>query len=358
MSEYTLDKPWTYNDWHVFPHTTMANLDLNDCNDTVNGVCQPAENLQECIKLCEDDPEGRCEWGYFITTPKGEENICVPIYNYTEQQVIPFYLLRQKDYYPELKNLDSTFFFQKSYPYPPDLANGLFYMDNFVLKNINTGMVLGTNEDGKITENVNFSKEDPVSLQFLPTDSARSHVEQYVMIKNGENVAINIPGTSLILRKEGGGEIKWLMRASMVNSEQNTFQIHALSSPNEGLMMHYGLQFYFTYFGQILTYDEKSQTIKLLNMSYEDAIKNKENVLFELIPKIESYYCDRDECKMIELSETEHMGMHARYKGGIASRNPSCWGLCEKKKGGTLRTVIFVVSIVVIVILLLWYFRK
>lgn len=348
MSVYDINQPWTYDDnWHIFPQTTLSDLDLNDCNDTIDGLCRYTETVEECADICGNDPQHMCTGGYFIKTPGNYNNICVPLRDYSEQQTIPFYRLRHKNFYPQLRELDSTFFLQKSFPWPPDMANGLFYQDQMYIKNVNTGLFLGSHSDGTITEQVVLSNTEKVLTQFVPSQLARENVSNNVMIKNGASIAINIPNTSLILRKSAtGNDIQWLMRAAVINDPNNTFTIH--SSDPTHKMMYYGQQFYFKYFEQLVEYDEESGLLRVINSNYDDAIRDGKNILFEFIPQVTGYYCDGSECKEVSLSETTNHRMKARFEGHMVSRSSSCWSMCEKKSNTPLIVGIILVIIIII----------
>ena len=48
--EFKINKPWLYKDrWLIFPDTVFSNLDLTDCNDTINGICTNNKTLEQCI---------------------------------------------------------------------------------------------------------------------------------------------------------------------------------------------------------------------------------------------------------------------------------------------------------------------
>jgi len=298
-----------------------------------------------------------CDKGYFIKTPDNR-NICVPLRNYMSDETFPYYRLRHKDYYPEFKRVDSTFFISTSYPYPPNKANVLFYEDHFILRNINTGKWLGMEDLGTVSQMVTFTDKKPVHVQFIPIKISRSYVENYVLIQNGAYVAINIPHTSFILRKENfNDEVKWLMRATTYNGPSNTFQIHCYPPKKVGENLNYNDKFYFTYFGRLLQYNEDMKLLEVTNNNFEDALGDGKNVLFDLIPQVEVRYCEGGKCKSINLSQTQRNGESATYKNFPVSRSKNCWGKCES--GGSSNWRLYVlIAILVIAIILVWKTRK
>ena len=38
-SMWLIPQPQEYKNWMVWPRTILNNMDLSDCNDTINGVC-------------------------------------------------------------------------------------------------------------------------------------------------------------------------------------------------------------------------------------------------------------------------------------------------------------------------------
>lgn len=349
MSVYKLPKPWTYNDkWYIFPHTTVTNLSLDDCNDTINGICQYTDTLEDCIKLCAENPSNVCSAGYFIETPD-QNNICLPLRRYLAEETYPYYRFRDQSYYPELKNVKSTIFITNKTPYPPDNANAIFYKDNFILQNVATGEKLGAKDT--LNERVEFTKNNPINIQLLPIKITRSYVQNYVLVNDGDEVAINIPNTSYVLRKsELSNEVKWLMRASVANVPNNTFRIHKYKGDGT---LTYDDTIYFTYFGHVLQYSQDNNRLETVNDDVEQSIQKGNHVLFKFIPKIDVYYCENGQCKTIQLEKVETKGEKAWYKGQLVGRNPNCWSLCDKKH--SCKWLVITIIITVAVILLLMY---
>lgn len=361
MSVYELDKPWLYkNRWRVFPHTTMSHLNLNDCNDTIGGVCRHTDDVEQCIDLCANDPDSLCTGGYFIRTPAQHNNLCVPLRDYTEQETVPYYRMRRKSFYPEMNNVDSTFFLLNEGSFPPDMANTLFYMDNLIMQNVETGLVLGKSIDGTLSKDVNFVKQDPLHVQFLPLEDMRSGVENYVPIKNGSKVAINIPHTALILRKNNADDrLVWLMRAVVVSEPNNTFTIFS-TDPNKKLgdNLNYGENFYLKYHNMIVRYNNSLRLLEVSEENYKDAVKNNYSVRFKFIPQVQGSYCDEGKCKSVSLDHSQCKEEKCRYKGSMVSRNPSCWGMCNGKKSKVWVLLILVLFVIVSIITITVYLRK
>lgn len=329
----SITKPHIYdNKWYIFPDTTLSNLNLNDCDDTVNGVCQHTDTIEQCIDVCKNDPDKLCDGGYFIEA--NDKNYCVPLRSYITEQTYPYYRFRRKDIYPELENVKSTMFMSTKYPYPPKLVNRLFYTDNLFFENIKTGLQLGIDSDKKLDKHVVFSTENPINVQLIPLETTRSSVEQYIMVNNGDSVAINIPETAFILTQGTNGKIEWLMRASGINTPDNTFKIFSSDSTKKvGEPLNYSEQFYFVnQENRILIFNDTLKILEIINRNFIDAKKDDRNMYFKLKPNVEVYYCNNDLCTNTVLKDAQMNGDTATINGVDVVRSPTCWGQCLMTK--------------------------
>jgi len=333
---YVFNNPWTYkNDWYVFPDTVLSHIDLSDCNNSINGTCQTVKTLSECINKCESNIA--CKNGYYIETPD-KKNICVPL---LDRGVSPHYRIRHKNYYSETKNLKPYIFAKKTYPYPPDDPNTIYYSDHFIMEN--NGKSLSKIATGDTYDDVDFI-DDYVSIQFLPSDITNDFIENYIMVKNGDQVTINIPSTSFVLRqKEDTNDILWSVRASSSFVQNNTFQVFSANSSKKlGEALNYSESFYITMQGKPIFYDKETKKL-VINSEGEKSI-------FKLIPRVEVSYCDGNRCRKILLSETQMDGFKARYKNQKVYRSPMCWNRCSRGKKHVLFMLVFVLIIVACII--------
>lgn len=337
MSSFYNKKPYIHNKtWNVFENAIFSNLDFSDCNDTIDGICHHTKNLSDCIDLCKGD----CKSGYFIETPN--KNYCVPLREHTAEQTSPYYRLRNKNIYPVLKDM-KTFVFSK-YPFPPNVPNALFYSDHFSLKNILKNMFLNISDNSDVI----FTNDDSGSLQFLPNQVARNYVENYVFIKCGDEVVINIPHTALVLN-ENSNTISWSMRAATINVSSDIFQIY---SPDKkiGEVLDYNDKFYFTFQSQPVLYDSELNILTITNKNIQNLFDSKANIFFELVPKIQVNYCENNECKQISLDKTIRNGLTATYKNFPVERSPTCWGLC--KKPNKLFWIYIIITIILCIVII------
>lgn len=338
MSQYIFGQPYTYKDWYIFPDTTLDNLRVDDCPSSVTGKCENTKTVEDCIQICHDNQP--CFAGYFIETPD-KKNICVPIRKISDSPIGPYYRLRNKDIYPQLENMKSYVFANQIYKYPPDHANCIFYTDKFVLTNIVAGKSVGISDKGKsqtLTDN-------PVYVQFLPQEILRTSITHYSMVKNGDEVVINIPNTAYILKNKSDN-ILWVL--TLLQDPNNTFRVFSSDKNKKiGDPLNYQDTLYFTSQGSPIIYNTELDTLK----TGIDTQTN--NIYFKTTPKIRVYYCEKGNCKNVMLEQTEMNQEKARYNGIRISRSPSCWG-CYSQGGISWIYVLLALGIIVAILLVIF----
>jgi hypothetical protein len=353
MSNYKFGHPYVYDDWYIFPGTTLDNIKLDDCPSSVTGTCEDTKTVEDCIKLCQDNQP--CFAGYFIETPD-KHNICVPIRKiYRGPSIGPYYRLRNKNIYPELKNMKSYVFTNKtSYKYPPDHGNSIFYTDKFVLTNLASQKSIGTEENGNIVP-TDILTSYPVFLQFLPQEILRSYVSQYLVVKNGDEVVVNIPNTAYILENDGKN-INWVMKLVSLGGPNTALHVFSTDKNKKiGDFLNYSDTLYFTNGSQPLVYDSELNILKIDSANIDNV--DPANTYFKITPKIQGYYCEENQCKQVMLENTEMDQEKSRYKGVTVNRNPNCWGACNKVGSKSL-WILYLVLFLVIATVLLFVFRK
>jgi hypothetical protein len=302
--------PKVEKDFYIFKDAIINNIELSDCNDTVNGICIKTDTVQDCINICKNN---NCKNGYFISEKKG--GLCIPLIK-TEEEF--YYRIRNKDIYPELKDKTTYVFSNIKDKYPPEDTNILYYNDNVVIKNLNSNLFLSINDDGSITQQPNFSKEAMLNVQFIQSRNNNIFSGNYIKVKNGDDIIINIPQTAMVLRKDLDTDmVVWKLRASFSNIPANTFQIFALNK-SLGDILTYDDNFYFKYQGNIIVFDDTLKNFKVSNLSLTNALQ-KSNFIFKLIPKIQFYSLKNGTCDKSSSNES------------TVYRNVNCWGKAEKK---------------------------
>ena len=123
---WLVNKPYKYGDkWSVWSKTILNDMEISDCNDTIEGVCLENQTLDECINRCTGD----CGAGVYFKFHNGK-SICVPIRTAVHPSFNPIYRLRKQSYY-DIKDVDvSVFVNTELFPNPPDLGNAILYFDS------------------------------------------------------------------------------------------------------------------------------------------------------------------------------------------------------------------------------------
>lgn len=348
--------------WYVFPDTTLSNIAVTDCNASITGVCEFVDTLEECIDMCQSSKNEPCYSGYFIETPD-KKNICVPIKRHDPTAGIktgPFYRIRNKNHYPILKDMKTYTFTNTVYKYPPELPNAVFYTDFFVLKNIQTGDEVGMSDEGSLTDDKVLTKSNPINVQLIPAQIYRSYVENYIPVKNGDEVVINVPHTSFVLRKsDTTEEVNWKMRASTSASiPNNTFQILTKDRPI-GEWLSFSDSVYFLFQNYPVIYDSEKNTLIISHDSMDTIEAKKENILFSLAPKIKAYYCDKGECKSIQLDQATTSSISpysATYNNLTLYRSPSCWNICSNSKPSHTSQILITILIILSIALFIFIY--
>lgn len=345
MSKYEIERPWLYDDrWLVFDSTVFSNLDIEDCNDAVNGVCYEDKTFSECVKECKDAEDDMCSAGYYVETPIGEKNICVPLRTNlrVKKDFNPYHKLRKKSIYPVLKNIDiKTFVDSKKFRFPPNDANVVFYSDRMSLENVKNKIRLSDksidNTENTISIDISdvfFEKDGNLNIQFRPLVSTQVSIgETSSPVRYGDNFVIHIPGTSLVLKKNtNDNNFKWIANDTPFTEISNTsFQcIPKTKIKMIGDYINYGDEFYLLY-NDLDIIVMKKDIISLEYKAYETLYENNENIGFKLISRMKGYYCDGKECKEIPSDEIEKSGETGLYKNKYINRNPGCWGICKYK---------------------------
>lgn len=130
--------------WSIWKDTVFDSIVLDDCANTVEGVCIQNVNLDECINKCDETKvmgQPGCVHGYYINTP--DKNICVPLYTplWWKYRNFSYNLENPKNYKIPSNYQITSFINTNLINFPPDDVKSIFYQDKMGLmynnKNLN-----------------------------------------------------------------------------------------------------------------------------------------------------------------------------------------------------------------------------
>ena len=242
--EHSLKHPELYKDkWLVWPHTVMNDIDIVDCNDTIQGICTKGKTLYECIDSCKGD----CAAGYHVQYKNGE-SVCVPVRTNIHPRLNPVFRLRDQAIYPQLSDVEvNTFVNEEVYPFPPDAANVVFYRDILTIKNAKTDDALDTQTDDQGFQGfIYMNKKDGDNIQILPASNTTSQEIQYRPVHFGDPIHFSIPATSLVARvsTEHPDRLVWDITTGMFRGDDYSFSIVPVSGEEHKM-------------GNAITYDDE-----------------------------------------------------------------------------------------------------
>ena len=336
MSTFNLKKPMLKdNNWLIFQDSIFNNLSVMDCNDTVEGICYTDKTFDQCIQSCKDNAS--CGAGYYI---KGlGKNICVPLRTTIYRDVNPIYRLRNQSIYPELDNMDvKTFIDKDTFYFPPVEANTVFFMDHLLITNVDDSLTLQTSPLSYDFNDAKFEKDGSLIVQLLPIRANITVGTNYKHVNYGEPFAINIPGTSLVLRQSRSKKhMTWIPRRDSLTLSDSFSISPIMPDKKMGDPISYSDTFSIKYSDiDTISVSDSLHFTSIYYGSYKDAKSRGHSVTFKFIPKMKGYYCaDDGSCTEMNLEDmvVNKKGI-GTYNGLDVGRNPGCWGVCKYKVKG------------------------
>lgn len=310
MSGYILDRPWKHKNWLVWPNATFTDINMKDCDDTVEGICYKDKTITECIDISQDHDSAM---GYHLQLD--DSSICVPIKTDNIPDLNPIYSMRNQNIYPEFdKIVSSTFINTEVFNFPPRRANVIYFNDTAVLKHVQTGLYLQrpSNENKLLTFG---SKETAQTIVIVPKNISAIQFLNGKPVRYGDVITFSIAGTNLFPINHYG-RLRWT-RTAWIN---NGIVLKPEDATRDGKMVWFKEKIYVRF----ETTDYGIVENDILRVSIEN-MKD----LFVLEPRTTGYYCDGKECKLISMDDTVIDKDTAHYKNMLVGRVPGCWGVCN-----------------------------
>lgn len=318
-----VNKPEIYKDkWLKFNKTVLYPMEINDCNDTIDGVCFKNLTFDECVEKCVDD----CDFGYHVKTAK--ESICVPIRSKINSDSDPSFRLRNQNIYNFEDDVSITYFQNKYvYPYPPSDVY-VYYNSRINIKVYDDKDAYMEIDINKNNSGINIGKNG--TNMILQPKISNTIIDNTTKVRYNDYLTIHIPVTSLTMRVNEGQKISFEILDSEIKNRyqkfapRNLFYFENINGDEE----------YIKWFEPLY--------IKTLRGSYLNVINNKitisqeKGTVFCLTPQLIPYYCNNGVCESTNIENVvmnkAKDSLEIKDSKGIINKvsfNNSCWNNCK-----------------------------
>ena len=379
----SLEKPYRYKHWLIWPRTVLGQMDISDCDDTIGGVCLKGKTIQECIDECVGD----CAAGLHAEFKDGE-TICVPIRTALHPSVNPAFRMRRQDAKSTQSGLNkdgvtmSVFINIDVWPFPPDLGNTVFYRDIVSLRSATKDLALETKNvlaHGKGPLRMGKGAVSHIRLDLVGQTS--SAISEMAPVIYGDPILLVIPGTSFMGTAStlAGQGFLWQSILGTFEGSNFTFMLIPLDKGRTfGEYVTYGDKFALAFGGTGIIEVDENGYFDLRPSSLLPSLTNKkyapdfsvvpDSARFTFTSHMTVYYCDEGECKPVpqqditrvsypesawsrkvvykpgqsedtksgrdRVTSSPLVGLAAVYKGHTVLTSPGCYGICKYIKPG------------------------
>ena len=370
-----LNKPWRKGDWLIWPGTSLSNIEYNDCNDTVEGICYRDTTIEECMERC---PSDNCGAGLFVKYKNGK-SMCIPVSTGSHPLLTPLYRLRSQSLYnidPNLVEM-SVFVNTKLFPFPPNLTNAVFFGDVLSLEDTGNDRVLDTSlpvTQGSFTSCI-LKKGAPSVLTLQPIFRSANSIVHDRPIVYGDKFILAVKGTAYVMHVESGGinPLIWKESLGVEGGSGTTFNLVPMDSKNFGEIVTYSDTFSIKYGNMGFVSVDKEGVLSLItstrlvypkeytkymnsdmseHINQSSGVKYTEdslNIFFKFKSLTNANYCDDDGiCKSVSSQDIVPASSPGKwgkslnptilssgtYKGKSVFNHSGCWGLCDAIKPG------------------------
>ena len=341
--------------WKIFNNSILDNMEISDCNDTIQGICLTNKSLEECMDLCKGD----CSVGVFFDF-KQENNriydspdspdsktICVPIRTDNRPALHPVYRIKNQSIY----NLDpdyvevTTFIDTNKWTFPPDLANVIFHGD---IINLSTDprresphspdspvpIIVDIENVLKLGPGLVIGNEVPIksNIQINTIKLTANPVKQNSPIIYGAKIFFSILGTSFIMNNQNN-TLMWTPTLSkLLDDDIQYFTIKPtrLSGKKVGDLITYSDTFLIMYLNiGFVAYNKLKRNYNILwDISNIDL--NEFEIQFKCIPQKSGYFChDGNTCKSVLIKDTIPVMNGRKFEDSLVFLQKNCFNLCR-----------------------------
>jgi|OM-RGC.v1.004176654 hypothetical protein len=351
------------NKWLKFDNTIYYPIEINDCNDTINGICFQNLSFEQCVNKCVGD----CNMGYFINT--GNNTICVPIRSQAYKSANPSYRLRNQNIYDLNKDVKITTFQNKNlYPYPPEKTISNIKYETIV--QINSYI----NQDLSITVDTTKNNSDirmttiGTNINFLPRYIS-SFLISYETIPFNHYIFFQIPSTTLMLEDNNNNLSFKIIDSNLGldNIEKNISNNLFAFEPKDN-DKNTNIKWYEPVY--IKAYNNKYLWINSQNIV---VLSSKNKSLFFLKPQIIPYYCENNKCisgNIDNITKDANNNLKIKNSKGELKNiyyNNNCWNQCKtnytssnniNSNSNITNKMIMIIISLLLIILFIFIFKK
>ena len=335
------------DNWIVFKDMSYRPFQLTrSCVDTINAECVKNISLEECIDVCKNDKNKFCDAGYYIDL-KNKNNLkslCFPLNTDYYPDLSHYIDIRPKSEFPYSNQYNvNTFVNTNKFPFPPKDTNTVWFDDDFLVKNVETGKFLETVDDE--SDIVMFADNPKDTLiQLIP----KTFYELKTVVKyEDEECTLAIPKTTLVLSQKPFGVSKglssfvsWVGVSYFGLTQLPLLTFESTENKKKGEPMCYGDVFYIKMYNNNYIGLNENNSLTLYNKDINVLKENKfPSIKFTFIPKFNLYTCDNGVCKEVNIAECEHEGTVRLYKGNPTYRSNVCYGVCNNTLAQTVQEV-------------------
>jgi hypothetical protein len=320
-----LNKPEIYKDkWLKFDKTVLYPMEINDCNDTIDGVCFKNLTLDECSKKCIDD----CDYGYHIET--ANESICVPIRSKINIDSNPSFRLRNQNIYNLKDDVSITYFQNKDlYNYPP--SNAYVYYNSIVkireYYNKDAFLEADTNKN---KSEIHIGKNG--TNVFLRPKIINTFIDNTTKVRYNQYLTIHVPLTTLIMRENADQKIAFdILDSEIKNKYQQFAPLRLFSFENIN-----GNKDYIKWFEPFYIKTSSEKYLSIVNNKINVSQQKEDGTLFCLTPQNIPYYCNNGICESTEIENVvmneEKDSLVIKDQKGTVNKvyfENNCWNNCN-----------------------------
>ncbi len=365
--------PWKHGKWLIWPETTLSDIQISDCNDTVEGICYRDTTLEQCLERC---PADNCGAGVYVKFKNGK-SICNPIVTGFHPKLTPLYRIKNQSLYnldPNLVEM-SVFVNTNLFPFPPNYANTVFYGDLLAMEDAKDGRTLDTStiiEDGPGPCILKKGATSVINLQ--PLFRTVNPLVHDRPLAYGDKLILTIAGTSFTMQMNQGGINPLVWKESLEIGGDNLTFILVPDDPTKkkGDLVTYSDTVSLLYPGNGMVavnrgnnqlyvnsspllrnqteYNKSKREGRKNNLpiSFSHSGKSPFNVYFKFKSLSTSYYCDEGICKPVKSKDiipahspakvvgapSTNVLVSGTYKGKAVYAHKGCWGICNNIKFG------------------------